>query len=518
MIDFFKDMPDVENEIFESLKRHGLVNGIEADLGGQKYNIIDNNYYQQGQLGVEDGFAVPLMQHNDWQVPSIRPDPDNWNAKLRFAEGLKRFEDCTKEVGDLFKPYDMTRLEVVPKHVHSSYVETILDAVTETSTVRDPPTWLVTTLHKNGNRKFKISSYRTENKYSQPVVEPSAGDIVLSSNLYECGKGIFLSPAYYKHFKTIDVQTIMTATAYEVRYWLKGKQQTRYLSRSPGIYYDLSQFGEDTLVSGQGPGKTFFKNFTHTGTDFFFFDNEEQQKHCQYFQVLGPYAPANSRVYRRSSVWNAYKLVYDMNSYALLASPVFDEVYFRRGNLEIRRTPIKWGRNFLYRVKRVWVDKSDPTLDWIDKMRRVMGVQVKVPSQERDMDKKPTVVYGTGTRTSKKKRNKHQKKAEDDRQTTIMEPRSAFVRPRNYVPKDQVTLEFSPGELIKNWAVWGLEEDIEVRVELELVDFIAPSVDTHGRIADFRRDLDPWEVGGCTKLNDSDDSSREGDAHDGYDI
>lgn len=476
-MDFFKGNEDLEDQIYESLKQHGLIDGVETDFGGQKYTLADGEYYQQGQLGGEEGYAVPVMVHNDWQVPVIKPDKENWQAKNRFSEGLKRFEDCTKEVGDLFESYDMTRLEVPQKHIASSYTETILSEVKSNSIIRDPPSWVVELLRKKGNRTFKVATNRTEKfSYDKEVVYPSAEDIVLSSNVGEFKTGIFLSPAYYKFKRKIDIMTQETDTAYEIRYWFKGKYQTRFLSKSQEVFYHVSDLGADTLVSNKSKGSGKEGSFQHTCTDFFFFGSEMEYRHLQYFQTEAPLGMRNDVIFRKSSVWNTYKLVFDLNSYVMFKHPIFGLVEYTEETFRVKGIPMEFGRNFIYRIKRVWVERVDPSIEWIDKVRRDLGVDIKIP--KKDSKERQEV----GKKTQKKKKKPKSVRAEI--RTSVVQP---------YVPRDRLIIELTPGKLVENFQVWGKDKEVEICVELELQDFVPQHIDVHGRMEDFKDDLDPWE-------------------------
>lgn len=265
---------EVERDmLYKSLLAAGIIPSEDVKFGGNTYTVDDGTFFQHNQIPENGLFSVPVMEHNDWQIPHIKDDDEEWTAKIRFADSLKEFTDGTKEVGSLFKPYDMTRLGSTPTHIGTAFVETVMSYIDEEAIVRDPPRWVMALARKSGIRDLKISTSRPDRyeNFTNSIVDESDKDIVLSSNLGLNRIGIFLSPAYYMKERKIDINMFTHEDSLELRYWYKGKYQIRYLSRSPNRSYHVSKFGADTLISQYDNETSILGSFQHSVTDFFFF-------------------------------------------------------------------------------------------------------------------------------------------------------------------------------------------------------------------------------------------------------
>jgi len=353
-LDGFEAEKDI---LLQALIRAGLVCENELKCGGETYTVKDGNCFQQGQIPEKDSFAVPVMEHNDWQVPKIAEDEDDWTAKIRFADGLKQFTDNTRQVGKLFEPFDMTRLGGAAPYVSSSYVQTVMDYVVEDCVVRDAPTWVTALAKKKGIRNIKISTMRPDRytKVENDVVDESAVDIVLTSNLSTYSTAIFLSPAYYMMNRKIQLVWYLNEESIELRYWLKGKYQTKYLSRSAEVSYHVSKHGVDTLVDRASKQTSIEGSFTHSATDFFFFEKSDQRiRHLQFFQHVKQRLLDFSEVYRKSSVYNIYTPVLEGAWYLITDKPLPARIKAgNHGTIKWDNDVITAGKQFVYKVKTI---------------------------------------------------------------------------------------------------------------------------------------------------------------------
>jgi len=435
-MDLFEGMDDVRDMLLDSLKTHGIIVGTETAFGGETYSYSEKCFFQHGQLPENESFAVPNMEYNEWQVPIIEPDMDNWDAKVRLADGLKTFTDATKTVGSLFKPYDMSRLSVPHERIQSSYIETVMDFIEEEVIIRDAPKWVMAQASKKGVRKIKISTWRQERyeNSSYEIVEESSKDIVLAANTRDFRVGVFLSPAFFKHSRKIDITTLQTEESLEVRYWFKGRFQSRYLSVDPSVTYHVSKHGPDTLVSDHAEGSARPGSFQHTITDFFFFsDDEPRIKHLQYFQKWEKKGIMTSAVSRKSSVWNTYKEIAEKGEYLITDLPLPDEVDFVDGKIFWGEILIPFGKQFVYRIHRV---------------------------EEKQASSKQVVRGGAraGGRFSAGKGGSLKQGA----------CRSSSLEKISEHPKKQ-------------------------KFKLTLIDCVPQPLESSGRFDDFKEDLDPWE-------------------------